>query len=326
MAASGGTDDFIDRDVHRGGLGGMRRLVGRRELCLKLALAAGLFLEAHSREPTSLSAVGTLAGGRSFGFPLPLDGRLLGSRLMAGVFSFQFGILALCTRWYLRAALRLLSASPFRPSQAAQKYCSESESRMSHSVQNGIDARHSARQRGTPPGKIGYGDFIDNCGRNIPPNHTRVRCGEFGWMPARECAGHIKWVIVMTSKNSSEKLERNHQAEHDDRYGGLCFGERDGADDDATNVGKEGYRQEHSAPRQDEKRNERGAPISSVALAMDAQMRPLRRTTKRLSDAQPIITNDYPRSGPRSGPYSKKSAIVCAMGKSSLNPSSDAVG
>jgi hypothetical protein len=31
-----------------------------------------------------------------------------------------------------------------------------------------------ARKRGTPPGKIGYGDFIDDCVRNTPPNHARV--------------------------------------------------------------------------------------------------------------------------------------------------------
>jgi len=31
-----------------------------------------------------------------------------------------------------------------------------------------------ARQRGTPPGKIGYGDFIDDCARNTPLNHAQV--------------------------------------------------------------------------------------------------------------------------------------------------------
>jgi hypothetical protein len=39
-----------------------------------------------------------------------------------------------------------------------------------------------ARKRGTPPGKIGYGDFIDDCARNTPPNQARmaVRRGRLG--------------------------------------------------------------------------------------------------------------------------------------------------
>jgi hypothetical protein len=31
-----------------------------------------------------------------------------------------------------------------------------------------------ARKRGTPPGNIGYGDFIDDCVRSASPIHARV--------------------------------------------------------------------------------------------------------------------------------------------------------
>jgi hypothetical protein len=72
---------------------------------------------ASALEPTSLSAVGALA--RVLVSHYPLNGCLLRSRRKAGLFPSNTGS-ALCARLYSRAALRLLSASPFRRSQQSR--------------------------------------------------------------------------------------------------------------------------------------------------------------------------------------------------------------
>jgi hypothetical protein len=116
--------------------------------------------------------VGSWDSGRSFGFPLPLDGQLAGVPAYAWSISFQFGICVMHAVVFASGAA--LSLCVTLPALAAQHNIALNLKPDASFNTKWDQCEALARQRGTPPGKIGYGDFIDDCSRNIPPNHTRV--------------------------------------------------------------------------------------------------------------------------------------------------------